>query len=255
MSRSGDNKHTFTKKTMAILLAAGIGLFAAGGSLAYYSATSDVKRNSVSVVVGEQNKADAAILTETFNKSAATKCQPNSTAVKAPVVHNTQNYPAYCIVKVTVPTITGRMSGDTADKVYDMFNLYTGTIAGDSSTTTNQNSSATVTNQGTVFPYTTAAAGSSTGLGAKWKLVQKTISTTAGTNSVYYFAYDGSIDPAGSTSAVFNVIGVPDFTRTTASTAEASGNIDVKAALVQTVGYKNPCTDTTTRDNLIAALQ
>ena len=100
----------------------------AGGSLAYFSGTADVKKNAFSIAEGEQNAKDAAMIEEfgwdTLAKTDTDKdgipdqtdeMQPGHDFLKDPQIQNKSSYSGWAFLKVVVPEIQAKSAITDAD--------------------------------------------------------------------------------------------------------------------------------------------
>ena len=192
-------------KKSNVLRAAAVAMVAAlsiGGALAYFSATTETKNNTFTIVAGEKEDEVENAIVETVWDSELDQhdeLQPGETVNKDPKVQNVTDYDAYVFLEVSVPTISAKMDGDVAEKYYEIVDL------GD--------------------------------INAEWDLIHSEPSSTADPGK-YIIAYKTVLeDGATTTSAAFDDFTVKDFTYVSAADAAKSFSIDVSGKMIQSVGY------------------
>jgi predicted ribosomally synthesized peptide with SipW-like signal peptide len=198
----------------------------AGGALAYFSGSTNVKENTYHIVHGAANlDGEGAILEPGWDEQKEVdsdedgitdvlQAMPGQTFDKDPFLVSYAEYSALPYIRVKVPTISAMKDGDTEAKVYDAFTIN----------------------------YTNDS---------DWTLVedQSSVSTSIDTPSVYVYRYNSALkacteelestDEAGkdnSTSTLFETITVPDFVSIEEQDAQ-DGDILVDGALVQSEGF------------------
>ena len=199
------------KKMKGALLTGAVCATAITGAFAYFSGTAATKENVFTIVAGEKGDDTAGTIeepnwptedTDTDGiPDAAEDLTPGSEVNKDPQLTSNVDYESWVFLKVEVPTLNAQMEADSGvDKVYD-----------------------SVTYQIN---------------GADWVDVTASVdgagkSDTAGEKSVYVYAYNKKLAAGGKTSALFDKITVPEFTKTEA----VNDSVDVSGALIQTEGY------------------
>lgn len=197
-------------KKSNVFRAAAVAMVAAlsiGGALAYFSAITETKNNTFSIVAGEKEEEVENAIIETEwdqklhdNPNYAKELQPNEEITKDPKVKNVTEYEAWVFVTVKVPTLNAQKDGDMADKVYDA-----------------------------VVP-----AFKDDSHGGKWKLIKSVPSEAAGTDSEYTYGYTEKVPAEGETETLFDSFKVQDFTKVSSVLEDT---IDISGKMIQTVGY------------------
>lgn len=173
-----------------------------GGAYAYYSGISETTENQFTIKAGkldETNGEKVGVIEEDlWNPENADDLAPNQEVAKNPKFTSKAEYEAWCIMKVSVPTETMKIGGETTASVYD-----------------------TVTLEGLDTE--------------NWTLLKEQKSNTDGTDSVYYYGYNTTVEKDESTTELFTAIKVPDISELTEN---FSDTVDVAAHIVQAEGYE-----------------
>lgn len=125
--KTGTGKQMKAKKMVkAGAIAGALCLFAAGGihsGYAYFSGTSEIKVNQLSIARGEQDQDGALIIVEPewdarkeADENYAMAMQPGESAVKDPRVESSIDYPCWVFAEVLIPEESGILA--KADNPY-----------------------------------------------------------------------------------------------------------------------------------------
>lgn len=194
-------------KKKKLLVLAACGLLAIGGAVgAYslYSGTTDKVENNFVIKAGEsgatgEDKVGKVVEDEweKGGKDEAKDMVPNKVVKKDPKFKSSAEYDAWVFMKVEIPAVSASTSADKTLSVMDAIDI---------------------------VKYNT------TENGGKWKLLKTDKSTTAGTNSAYWYGYTEQVSKGDSTGTLFDEIQVPNFTKLE---TKVEDSIDVKAYIMQ----------------------
>ena len=187
-------------KKNAVVLTGLLGAATIAGTVAYYSGFTQTEENQFTIVAGEKNQSGAGTIEEpSWNPDDATDLQPNATVPKDPSIKSNLEYDAWAFIKVEMPTVSAQVEGDNADKVYDAFDY--------------------IYNSNDWILISTENSGKS---------------DTAGTDSVYIYAYKNPLAAGGQTTTLFDEMTVPDYTKLLNG---LEGSVDITGYLIQTEGF------------------
>ena len=187
-------------KKNAVVLTGLLGAATIAGTVAYYSGFTQTEENRFTIVAGEKNQSGAGTIEEpSWNPDDATDLQPNATVPKDPSIMSNLEYDAWAFIKVEMPTVSAQVEGDSADKVYDAFDY--------------------IYNSNDWVLISTENSGKS---------------DTAGTDSVYIYAYKTPLTAGSQTSTLFDEMTVPDYTKLRNG---LEGSVDLTGYLIQTEGF------------------
>ena len=196
--------HVSKKKVAGITLLVLALLATIGGAYALYTGTATQKQNTFSISAGKSDDTDAGeILEPNWVAANAADLQPNMQHIaKDPSLKSKVEYEAWVFMRLEIPVLTGRKSGDTTDQIYEA-------VAIDDLNTTD------------------------------WELIKSTPSTTAGTNSVYIYGYKTPLAAKVESSKLFTSFSIPNFTQVNESSTGSgkyTDSIDVSASMISTDG-------------------
>lgn len=190
-------------------------LFAVSGirsGYAYFSGTSEMKINHLSIAKGEQDQEGAIIIVEPewdarkeADENYAMDMQPGESAIKDPRVESCIDYPCWVFVEVMIPEEMGTL--EKADNPYEYVTLI---------------------GEGTDYTYAFEIVVPQINE-EDWKLYQR----SNGKNLIsYVYGYKTPLEAYGTTSPVFDTITIPEFKQ-----FEGGENyIMIRAKAVQTEG-------------------
>lgn len=174
----------------------------AGGAYAYYSGISETTENQFTIKAGKLDEDNAdkvgVIEEDKWVPENAEELVPNKSVAKNPKFISKAEYEAWCIMKVSIPTETMKVGGADTASVHNVVSL-------EGLDTTN------------------------------WTLLKEQKSDVDGTDSVYYYGYNTTVDKDEATTELFTSIKVPDISELGEN---FSDTVDVAAHIVQAEGYE-----------------
>lgn len=172
-----------------------------GGAYALYSGMTSTTENTFTIKAGKSNETDEAkigtITEDKWDPDNADNLGPNQEVEKNPKFTSNAEYEAWCIVKVEIPTVSMKVGTETTAAVHDAVTLEGVDTSG-------------------------------------WTKVGEKVSSTAGTNSVYYYGYKTVLNKGDVTSELFTSIKVPDISELSSNLTDS---VDVSATIIQAEGY------------------
>lgn len=191
-----------TKKNKVIMLAlCGTLTCGVGGAYALYSGATQETINTFTIKAGKSNETDeskvGSIIEDKWNPDNAENLSPNQLVEKNPQFSSNAEYEAWVIMQVEIPTVAMKIDNDTDYLTHDAVILE--------------------------------------GIDTKnWKKLGEKVSSSVGTNSVYYYGYQKKVNKGDVTSELFTGIRVPDIVDLVSNFTDS---VDISAAIIQAEGY------------------
>lgn len=162
-------KFTAAKTLVTAIIAAASIL----GAYAAFTAVTDVKENTFSIVAGESGEEAGEIQEPNWDPEKAKDLVPSEEVPKDPQVQSNVDYESWVFLTVEIPAITA-----TLDEIEAVYDAVTANFDTDN-----------------------------------WTLIQSEKASAAGESSSYTYGYNKKVAAHGSTTALFTNITVPDFTK------------------------------------------
>ena len=186
-------------KKNVVVLTGLLGAATIAGTVAYYSGFTEIEENQFNIVAGQKGESGTGtILEPNWDPDSTNALQPNMTVPKDPQLKSDAAYDTWVFMRVEMPTVSAQVEGEDAETVHDAFNY--------------------VVNEG-------------------WELIEvenSGQSDTAGTDSVYIYAYTKPLAPGETTPSLFDEMTVPDYIKLSENLTDS---VDISAAMIQMEGF------------------